>query len=243
MTPLTKALREHRVATSKWLMHAAAATSQMAASAADVDKSLAVLDQQSRIFASPAWTEKLAVIRSDWGALGEPGQAADELQLFNAHSTLITKVNEFRHYVAGSTGLLLDPDSDAYYQMVIITDDLPALREGLSKVRGVIRELNPADPDLAVRIGRIDMLINGEVKPAEDRVETNLDLLDDDHPQARQAIEAGWTAAKSEMDMLRKDIGTEILAAKRAPQNQAQFISRLTTLDHMTHLMRPCSNV
>ncbi|GAB3252059.1 methyl-accepting chemotaxis protein [Chitinimonas naiadis] len=236
VSPVAKAFRAHRAATTRIMTGDSSADEALQASASDADQALAkLLVLPAEIESAPQLRGKVESLQSRWRELNTGWRKLGATESFNAHSALIGEINEYRHHVAGDTGLLLDPESSAYYQMVILTDDLPALREGLGKVRGMLTGLKAESADLASRLGRVDLLINDVVMRSAERVDNNLELLGDQSPQDLKAVASGWTTAKQEIDNLRSEINSQLLQRQVAPADGKYFYDRITlALDHLS---------
>ncbi len=96
-----------------------------------------------------------------------------------AHIELISLVTEFRHHVAGDTGLLLDPDASTYYLMITAVDSLPALSEQLQQLRGSVSSIQASGQWNEKRLGRMESTVQRELPRMIQKINNDLELASD----------------------------------------------------------------
>ncbi|MBV8659477.1 MAG: methyl-accepting chemotaxis protein [Burkholderiales bacterium] len=236
IAPVARAARDHRGATAQSVAGIAGADQAIAATEADMKTALDKLNRESSSSAfAAAWQPKLSQINKDWAALQTGWRSMRPDDSFNAHSALVALINEYRHHVAGDVGLLLDPDDAAYYQVVITADELPALREALGKMRGTLVGVKPDAATALAKRGQVEMYMNDAVIRAIEHIDSDLELLGESHPASRHAVESGWISAKQEIEAIRRDVNSQILATDQIQADGASFYPRISTaLDHLS---------
>jgi methyl-accepting chemotaxis protein len=109
-----------------------------------------------------------------------------------AHIDMISLVTEFRHHVAGDTGLLLDPDASTYYLIITAVDSLPALGEQLQQLRGSLSSTLAAGKVGDKRLGRMESTVQREIPRALQRINNDLELAMDVDPTVATPLLQRW---------------------------------------------------
>lgn len=192
LTPIVYAVSDHRSSTALVLNGDASAKAQASKEADVVNRLLQQLQNETPLLHAEQWRGKISEFVSRWRSLEQSwsGMSASATSL--AHIEVIGLVDEFRHHVAGDTGLLLDPDASAYYLMTTVVDSLPALRELLQQLRGSLSSTLAAEAVGDKRKGRMESTVQRELPRALRRINNDLELVDDVAPLVAQPIAAQW---------------------------------------------------
>ncbi|WP_269532185.1 methyl-accepting chemotaxis protein [Chitinimonas sp. BJYL2] len=230
--PLVMAVQHHHGVTNRILAGDAGAQGQAASAATEVDTALEKLINQPPLTSAVQWREKTRAIESAWQSLRGNWSSLGRRASTHAHSNLISQINEYRHHVAGDTELLLDPDEAAYYQIILMTDDIPALAELLSETRGELVSAGAPDAERAYHLGQVDMLVNDLLPRMVSRIENNLELLGDDYPEDLASIQPQWDTANATVQSLIKTINAEVVQQGGNSLDAKSYYDRITTVMH-----------
>ncbi|MFC4158572.1 hypothetical protein [Chitinimonas lacunae] len=227
-TPLAKALAVHRGASTALLNGDSSLEASIAEAVATIDQSLQKIASERELphIHIGQWKSQREAIVTAWQAIRSGWRSKPVEVNFAEHSRLISLVNEYRHHVAGDTGLLLDPEADAYYMIVTMIDTLPRLRERLGQTRGWTATLvKSVDPKT---IGRLDMLVNGEILSLIEHIDNDLVLLSDTNPSSGAKMVAQWQPVREGIQALRAEMGGQLQSGDW--QNAAGYFKKISEL-------------
>lgn len=214
LTPIVYAVSDHRSSTALVLNGDASAKAQASKEAEVVNRLLQQLQNETPLTHAEQWQGKITEVVSRWRSLEQSwsGMSASATSL--AHIEVIGLVDEFRHHVAGDTGLLLDPDASAYYLMTTVVDSLPALRELLQQLRGSLSSTLAAEAVGDKRKGRMESTVQRELPRALRRINNDLELVGDVAPLVAQPIAAQWRDVETVLlaisqQLLEKDFNSQ----------------------------------
>uniref|UniRef100_UPI0035B199E9 hypothetical protein n=1 Tax=Chitinimonas sp. TaxID=1934313 RepID=UPI0035B199E9 len=230
VSPLADAIRLHRGLVRRAQAGDAVAKSAIPAAASKVDALLQTLMAQKTFHQAEQWQDKMERLAKDWASVRGNWSTLSANAAFNAHSAVVSQLNEYRHHVAGDTGLLLDPESAAYYQVVILFDDLPLLEDQLSKVRGLVSAGATASADQAEAFARTDMLVNDLLPHSLARINNNLQLLKDDYPDKAKLLLGQWETIEKAIEQLNAMVNREVLSQPGKPYDGKAFFSQASQI-------------
>ncbi len=240
LTPFANAVASHRGATTTQLNGDNSLESVVRESAAEADNVLAKLAAQEKLMHADQWKDKVNAITSNWQQLKTDWRSKSAAENFEAHTRLIALINEYRHHVAGDTGLLLDPQADAYYLIVTMVDQLPRLRERLAQTRGLLAAMAAKGADERT-LGRLDVLLNREVTSNIDRIDNDIELIEDFHPELSTKLNAEWEPAKQAITTLQQDLNKQVIQPGTLGQDASSYFKQISTtltgLDGFYNLM------
>lgn len=225
LTPVVYALSDHRSSTALVLNGDESAKALASKQAVTINDLLQKLRNETPLLHAEQWEGKISEFLSQWRSLEQSwnGMSASKVSL--AHIEIIGLVDEFRHHVAGDTGLLLDPDASVYYLMTTIVDSLPALREQIQQLRGSLSSTLAAGDVSEKRKGRMESTVQRELPRALRRINNDLELIDDIAPSVAQPIANQWRGVESllleiNQQLLDKDFNSQF----NRPQIQSQLV-------------------
>ena len=192
LTPINRAMSDHRTSTALVLNGDEAARAQVKADAEAVDDALAKLKTGVLLMHVEQWQGKIDEFNALWQTIKRTWSSMTASQNSLAHIEMISLVTEFRHHVAGDTGLLLDPDASTYYLMTTAVDSLPALTEQMQQLRGSLASTLAAAKVGDKRFGRMESTVQREIPRALQRINNDLELASDVAPEVAAALIAHW---------------------------------------------------
>lgn len=80
---------------------------------------------------------KLKLLQEKWIQTRDTSMNMPATKAFTTHTELINKIIDLIHYIADTSGLVLDPALDSYYLMDTIAYKIPDLSEAMGKLRGL----------------------------------------------------------------------------------------------------------
>lgn len=199
LTPLTRAISDHRASTALVLNGDVSAKSIAAQNAVSVGKALEYLRKKTLITHREQWERKISEIELAWRRINGkwPGLPASQNSL--DHIEVILLISEFRHHVAGDSGLLLDPDAAVYYLMATNVDSTPALTELLQQLRGSLSSTLAAGAVGEKRLGRIEGVVQRELPRAMLRIKNDLELSMDVAPDTARLWAGDWKEVENKI--------------------------------------------
>lgn len=230
LTPVSRAMSEHRAATALVLNGDETARVQAAKDAEAVEQALQTLSQTTKLMQVEQWQDKIDEFSSKWQKLRQqwPTWSASVNSL--AHVELISLVNEFRHHVAGDSGLLLDPDASTYYLMITAVDSLPALSEQLQQLRGSLVSTLAGKAVGQIRLGRMESAVQREIPRNLQRIDNDLELATDVNPAVAKPLQQRWQSLELQL----QKFNTELQQANfNNVFDQARVTSQLAMLDRI----------
>lgn len=134
----------------------------------------------------PSLAKQTAEIVSKWN-VAKAWRGKDQSLNFADHNAFVQSVMELIHLVAGESALLLDPDVDAYYQILVVTENLPPLRDEIAQARGMVGMIGGSSVDTGALLGSISSKLDS-AHDLTHRVRGNLFLLEKDSPETAKAM-------------------------------------------------------
>lgn len=192
LTPVSRAMSDHRSSTALVLNGDASAKATATRDAVAVESALQHLTTTTALMHVEQWHHKIDEFSSKWQRLKLewPTLSASDNSL--AHIEMISLVTEFRHHVAGDSGLLLDPDASTYYLMSTAVDSLPALTEQLQQLRGSLSSTLASGKVGDKRLGRMESTVQREIPRALQRINNDFELASDVAPDTAKALIERW---------------------------------------------------
>jgi len=228
LTPVSRALSDHRASTALVLNGDETARSQTIPHAVAVNQTLDKLEQATQLIHAEQWTSKINEFSGKWQKLEQQWSSMTASQNSLAHSEIISLVMEFRHHIAGDTGLLLDPDASTYYLMITAVDSLPALTEQLQQLRGSLSSTLASGQAGDKRLGRIENTIQRELPRMLQRISNDLELLSDINPESASDLQQHWEPLAASVQSFSQQLSAELLNAQ---PTKAQLQTQLQQLD------------
>ncbi|GLR14828.1 hypothetical protein GCM10007907_36180 [Chitinimonas prasina] len=229
LTPLANAIASHRGATTTYLNGDNSLESVARDSAVEADAVLAKLAAQEKLMHADQWKNKVNAITSNWQQLKVDWRSKSASVNFEAHTRLIALINEYRHHVAGDTGLLLDPQADAYYLIVTMVDQLPQLRERLAQTRGLLASMAAKGVDGST-LGKLDTLLNHDVVSNIDRIDNDIELIEDFHPELSTKVNARWEPTRQVITALREELSKQVLQTGTLGQDASGYFRKISNM-------------
>lgn len=192
LTPVSRALSNHRASTAAVLNGDDSVSTKVRLDATAINTALNELNQHSLPIQAEQWQSKIAEFSNKWQTLNQQWVTMSASQNSLAHVELINLVTEFRHHVAGDTGLLLDPDASTYYLMITTVDSLPALSEQLQQLRGSISSIQASGKVDLKRLGRMESTVQRELPRMIQRINNDLELAADIAPEGAILLQQRW---------------------------------------------------
>lgn len=199
LTPVSRAMSDHRASTAMVLNGDESARSRVAQDAQKVEQALQRLSQTTKILHVEQWQDKMDEFGSKWQSLRQQWSTLSASANSLAHIELINLVNEFRHHVAGDSGLLLDPDASTYYLMITAVDSLPALSEQLQQLRGSLASTLAGKAVSQTRLGRMESAVQREIPRALQRIDNDLELATDVDPDVAKPLLQRWQPLEQQL--------------------------------------------
>lgn len=192
LTPVSRAMSDHRSSTALVLNGDASAKATATRDADNVDTALQQLSNTTMLMQAQQWQAKIDEFTNKWQRLKLewPNLSASDNSL--AHIEMISLVTEFRHHVAGDSGLLLDPDASTYYLMSTAVDSLPALTEQLQQLRGSLSSTLASGKVGDKRLGRMESTVQREIPRALQRINNDFELASDVAPDTAKVLTERW---------------------------------------------------
>lgn len=179
LTAVSRAMSEHRTSTALVLNGDDSANSQIKNDAEQVNDALEQLQKNSLLMHVEQWQEKIAQFSAKWRTvqLKWPQMSASQNSL--AHIDIIILVDEFKHHVAGDSGLLLDPDASTYFLMITAIDSVPALKELLQQLRGSLASTLSSRNVEDEHKGRMESTVLREIPKMLMRINNDFEIAGD----------------------------------------------------------------
>ena len=199
LTPVAKAMSDHRTSTALVLNGDDSARSIAAEDAEKVSQALDDLKKTTTLTHHEQWEGKISEFDSAWRKLKNEWSGLSASQNSLAHIEMILLVSEFRHHVAGDSGLLLDPEAEIYYLMTTNVDSIPALTELLQQLRGSLSSTLAAGAVGDKRLGRIEAVVQRDLPRALLRVSNDLELSIDISPETARLWGEDWKSIEQDV--------------------------------------------
>jgi methyl-accepting chemotaxis protein len=228
LTPVSRAMSNHRTSTALVLNGDDSARSQVSRDAAAVNQALDALEKVTLQMHAEQWRAKIAEFSGKWQTLQRQWSELSASQNSLAHIEMISLVTEFRHHVAGDTGLLLDPDASTYYLMITAVDSLPTLSEQLQQLRGSVSSILAAGTAGEKRLGRMESTIQRELPRLLQRINNDLELAEDISPEIARPLQQRWEPVLTSIHSFSQQLTTTVLAGDNNP---SQLKNQLQELD------------
>ncbi|CAI3793032.1 methyl-accepting chemotaxis protein [Rheinheimera sp. MM224] len=230
LTPVSRAISDHRASTALVLNGDDSVRTKTHLDASAINEALAELAKNTLHIQAEQWQAKISEFNSKWKALDQQwsGMSASENSL--AHIELIGLVTEFRHHVAGDTGLLLDPDASTYYLMITAVDSLPALSEQLQQLRGSVSSIMASGQTNEKRLGRMESTVQRELPRMLQRINNDLELASDVDPEAAVLLQQRWSPVAASISSFSQQLINTVLGgeiSKNQLENQLQQLDAL----------------
>ncbi len=230
ISPLLDNVNQHRILTSQFINGDQTVVSRISTVSGNVLAELKRLDEKAHSSDAEQWRDKLKAINALWQDLAEKWQQLDSNSNAVAHIQISTMIDEFRHHIAGDTGLLLDPDAEIYYIMVSAVDTIPAINEQLEQLRlGLVSTLASGKID-AKRMGRIDSILERELPRLSYRLDNDIELASDVSPETAAQLAAQWQKPQNDFKQLSAQVEQTLLSGKF---DAAQITGQLAKLDNI----------
>ena len=230
LTPVSRAISDHRASTAAVLNGDDAVRTQVRLDAAAINSALAELNKHTLTIQPEQWQSKISEFNRKWQTLEQQWTGMSASQNSLAHIELISLVTEFRHHVAGDTGLLLDPDASTYYLMITAVDSLPALSEQLQQLRGSVSSIQASGQSNEKRLGRMESTVQRELPRMIQRINNDLELASDIDPEAAVLLQQQWEPVASLISTFSQKLIDGLLAGELSTpqlQNQLQELDAL----------------
>ncbi len=239
ISPLLDNVNQHRVLTSQFINGDQTVVSRIGSISSNVLAELQRLDDKAHSSDAEQWRDKLTAIKTQWQELDEKWQQFDSNRNAVAHIQISTMIDEFRHHIAGDTGLLLDPDAEIYYIMVSAVDTIPAINEQLEQLRlGLVSTLASGKID-AKRMGRIDSILERELPRLTYRLNNDIELASDVSPATAAQLAAQWQKPQKDFEQLSAQIEQGLLTGKFDASEISQQLAKLDNIrqqiDQLSH--------
>lgn len=230
ISPLLDNVNQHRILTSQFINGDQTVISRISTFSNNVITEIKRLDDKAHSTDAEQWREKLNSIKTQWQEISDNWQQLDSNSNAVAHIKISTMIDEFRHHIAGDTGLLLDPDAEIYYIMVSAIDTIPAINEQLEQLRlGLVSTLASGKID-AQRMGRIDSILERELPRLAYRLDNDIELASDVSPATAAQLAAQWQKPHNDFKRLSSQIEQGLLKGKFY---QTDISQQLSTLDNI----------
>jgi methyl-accepting chemotaxis protein len=172
-----------------------------------MDASMAALSaHQSTDLSSLA--ESLNGLAEHWKA-ARAWQSNSPQGNFDAHSGVIAEATELLHQEGGDSGLLLDPDANAYFEIVTLVDQIPKLRELVAQSRGGLAMLEGSDQEIERGIAQVQARLE-RTSAIMRRIDTDLHLLGQASPDTLRQVAPKWDAIQQAVHGLREDFAVAL---------------------------------
>lgn len=192
LTPVSRAMSEHRTSTAQVLNGDENARAQVKADAEQIEQAFEQLKNTTLLMHAEQWQDKIDEFAGKWRTLSQQWSQLSASENSLAHIEMIGLVYEFRHHVAGDTGLLLDPDASTYYVMVTAVDTVPALSEALQQLRGSLASTLAGGKVGDKRLGRMESTVQREIPRILQRINNDFELANDIDPAAITRVMQDW---------------------------------------------------
>lgn len=230
LAPVSRAISNHRTSTAAVLNGNDSAKAQARLDSVAVNEALTELSKDTGQIQAEQWQAKISEFSNKWKTLEQQWATMSASQNSLAHVEIISLINEFRHHVAGDTGLLLDPDASTYYLMVTSVDSLPALSEQLQQLRGSLSSILASGKLDPKRLGRMESSMQRELPRMIQRINNDLELASDIAPEAAIQLQQPWDPVANSIRSFSQTLITSLLAGEVSPhvlQNQLQDLDRI----------------
>ena len=141
----------------------------------------------ARLGASLQTGERVRALVNEWQALKSAVFSMTPKQSLKAQTEMVAHVIDLGHYVADTSGLILDPQLDSYYLMDLVVMQMPILTEGMGQSRaigsGIAARGEIEHPDRLPMVMDVDCL----VRIAEDSHHGNLQAVGNARQNSRTA--------------------------------------------------------
>jgi methyl-accepting chemotaxis protein len=192
LTPVSRAMSDHRTSTALVLNGDESARTKVNTDAVNVDEALEQLRETTLLMHVEQWQDKIDEFSSKWATVQQQWAAMSASENSLAHIEMIGLVYEFRHHVAGDSGLLLDPDASTYYMMITVVDSVPALSELLQQLRGSLSSTLASGNVGDKRLGRMESTVQREIPKMMQRISNDFELANDIDPDAARILLQSW---------------------------------------------------
>ena len=136
--PVIRGLAEHRGLSYRVLYGDNGAKAQMVAVAKQVDAAFANLAKLDALRRDELETDdRVGQLTRDWKALASRSDNMNPNESFSSHNGLITRTVDLAYYVGATSGMLLDPDYDAYFLMDFITVRMPNITDAVGQLHTI----------------------------------------------------------------------------------------------------------
>ena len=218
----------HRGLTSRALTGDSTVQPEIDSAAQAMDSGLAVL-ASPQLADLPGLAEPVAALADSWKN-ARTWQGKSPEANFEAHTAVLADTNDLLHRAGGESGLLLDPEAKAYFEIVTLVDQIPKLTEQIAQTRGGLSMLHGSDQEVDVAVRQIIMRLE-QTSTTMRRIDTDLHLLGEDSPDTLKAIQPDWQAIQSSVHGL--SIGLAAAGGQGAAQmkaHKADYFEQISTV-------------
>lgn len=230
MTPLQDSVNQHRILTSQFLNGDKTVAQKISTLSDSALSEIKRLDSKAHTTDSEQWRDKLSAMQVEWQQLGKNWQQMDNHTNAVQHIHISAMIDEFRHHIAGDTGLLLDPDAEIYYIMVSAIDTIPAINEQLEQLRlGLVTTLASGQVDVK-QLGRLDSILTRELPRLAMRLDNDIELASDVSATTAAKLAEQWQQPFSKFKLLTERITQGLLSGKFDAEELNQQLLQLDTI-------------
>jgi methyl-accepting chemotaxis protein len=240
LTPVSRAMSEHRTSTAQVLNGDESARAQVKADAEQIEQAFVQLKNTTLLMHAEQWQDKIDEFSGKWRTLSQQWSQLSASENSLAHIEMIGLVYEFRHHIAGDTGLLLDPDASTYYVMVTAVDTVPALSEALQQLRGSLASTLAGGKAGDKRLGRMESTVQREIPKILQRINNDFELANDIDPAAINSVMQDWQPIERALiafgnELQRVEFNNEF--------NKAQVENQLVQMDSLLQQLLDFENL
>lgn len=180
----------------------------------------------------PSLAKHTADIASKWN-VAKTWKGKEQTTNFTDHNDFVLSTMELIHLVAGKSGLLLDPDADSYYQIFIVSENLPPLLDEVAQARGMVGMIGGSSVDTGALMGSI----NAKLDSAHDlihRVRGNLFLLTEDSPEMAKAMTSDLDKIEAGVALASQSLAPSVEMSLILANKSASFNQLTTVVDQIS---------
>ncbi len=181
----------------------------------------------ARLGASLQTGDRVRALVNEWQALKSAVFSMTPKQSLKAQTEMVAHVIDLGHYVADTSGLILDPQLDSYCLMDLVVMQMPILTEGMGQsraigsgiaARGEISTQNWAQ--LAIRLDRI--------RVSAQAMNSDLDVIFRENPAVKAALADKARQASATVDGFARLINDKLLETQTITVSAAEIFSSST---------------
>lgn len=229
---LLQHLQQHRGASSTFLSGDATFKEVMTQKQTAIAEDIASIDDVEKRYGSDfGSTTQWTKIKTDWQALQKDVESLTGAESFNRHTALISKVLEFRIFVAQESSIALDSNHEIFYLAAATIKDTPQTTEYLGQLRaigsgalvdGQLSDKERAQLEVLVRLAETSSI----------RAEENITRAIENDPSLRTRLETLADDAQSQRIALLTLINEQILNTDNISVKQKDYFATATkTID------------